>query len=171
MLIGSPTNYACSVSPMIVCHFILNLRQIEPAGSSWASANQSHSLRFVGNMGQSLQFGDEDANGEEEDMPGVEGTSAEAGVSSWPEITTEAAEDMEVNEDYVGRNDDAEQVSPHLYPSHFKPGILQQWRENQADLSSYCLGAYTCRCLSDADRLSHRRRAGLGIGDNCEEVP
>ncbi|KAI0825866.1 hypothetical protein BC629DRAFT_30999 [Irpex lacteus] len=93
--------------PMIVCRFILNLRQCEPAGSSWASANQSRSLRFVGNMGQSLQFGDEDANGEEEDVPGVAGTP-EAGVSLWPEITTEAAEDPEVNKEYVGRSDNAE---------------------------------------------------------------
>ncbi|KAI0825869.1 hypothetical protein BC629DRAFT_1586729 [Irpex lacteus] len=84
---------------MIVCHFILNLRQIEPAGSSWVSANQSHSLRFVGNMGQSLQFGVEDANGEEEGVPGVEGPSAEGPVSSWPEITIEA--DRETDKGYI----------------------------------------------------------------------
>lgn len=99
MLIGSLTNHACSVPPMIVCRFILNLRQFEPAGSSWVSANQSRSLRFVGNMGQSLHFGVEDANGEEEDVPGVEGLSAEdEAVSSWPDITVEAAENPEVNE-------------------------------------------------------------------------
>ncbi|KAI0825861.1 hypothetical protein BC629DRAFT_31621 [Irpex lacteus] len=86
--------FSVTVPPMIVCHFILNLRQFEPAGSSWASADQSHSLRFVGNMGQSLQFGVEDADGEEEDVPGVEGTSAE---------------DVEVHEEYVRRNYDTEQ--------------------------------------------------------------
>lgn len=139
---------------MIVCHFILNLRQIKPAGSSWASANQSRSLRLVGNMGQSLQFGAE--NGEEEDVPEVEGTSAE---------------DVEVDEEYVRRNYDTEQVSPYPDLSHLKPGILEQWRKNQADLLPYCLGAYICGCLSDADRLSHRRRAELGIGDDGEKVP
>lgn len=45
---------------MIICRFILNLRQVGPAGSSLISENQSASLRFIGNIGQSLQIGDED---------------------------------------------------------------------------------------------------------------
>lgn len=77
----SLTKHAHSFPSMIVCHFILSLRQIEPAGRSWASGNQSHSLRFVGNMGQSLQFGGEGADKEEEDIAGVEGTVAEVNVS------------------------------------------------------------------------------------------
>lgn len=53
--------------PIIMCRFILNLRQIKPAGNSWID-NQSHSLRFVGNLGQSLQFGgNEDGEGGEDD--------------------------------------------------------------------------------------------------------
>ncbi|KAI0086727.1 hypothetical protein BDY19DRAFT_995482 [Irpex rosettiformis] len=46
--------------PLIVCRFILNLRQVKPAGSSWISGTQSGSLRFVGNAGESLRFGAEE---------------------------------------------------------------------------------------------------------------
>ncbi|KAI0769499.1 hypothetical protein BC629DRAFT_1725031 [Irpex lacteus] len=50
--------------PLIVCRFILHLRQPKlagtAAGSSWASGNQSFSVRFVGNAGNALQIGEED---------------------------------------------------------------------------------------------------------------
>ena len=56
-----------SVTPIIVCRFILNLRQANPSGTSRLSDNQSVSLRFVGNAGESLRFGrDED---EEMEVP------------------------------------------------------------------------------------------------------
>ncbi len=74
-----------SLPPLIVCRFIL--RQVKPAGSSWVSGNQSHSLRFVGNMGETLQFGEENDNDNEieEDVlsPGPE-------VSELYELTNNA---------------------------------------------------------------------------------
>ncbi|KAI0769526.1 hypothetical protein BC629DRAFT_789203 [Irpex lacteus] len=86
---------------MIVCHFILNLRQIEPTGSSWASANQSRCLRFVGSMGQSLQFGGEGEERDEETVCEIDAASAEVDVS--PGTNIEAAEVMEASEEYGGR--------------------------------------------------------------------
>ena len=41
----------------MICRFILDLRQVKQAGSSWISGNRSISLRFVGNAGESLQSG------------------------------------------------------------------------------------------------------------------
>ncbi len=93
--ISALTKYICSFPPMIVCHFILSLRQIKPAGSSWASCNQSRSLRFVGNMGQSLQFGGE-AEHNEDDLIESEATSAEFDVS--PEAASGAADGDEPDE-------------------------------------------------------------------------
>ncbi len=52
---------------IIVCRFILSLRQIKPAGNSLVSGTshgQQASVRFAGNMGQSLEFGTD----EEEDV-------------------------------------------------------------------------------------------------------
>lgn len=72
--------YACSLPPMIVCHFILSLRQIQPAGSSWIE-NPSHSLPFIGNIGQSLQFSTKDAGGEGEALK-IEAVSAQTKFSS-----------------------------------------------------------------------------------------
>ena len=64
---------------MVEC-FILNLRQVKPlAESSEVSDNQSTSVRFVGNAGESLQLGvesefDEEytVHVEERDIPGLE---------------------------------------------------------------------------------------------------
>ncbi|KAI0769544.1 hypothetical protein BC629DRAFT_790526 [Irpex lacteus] len=57
-----------NLPPIIVRRFILNLRQIKPAGNSWVSGNQSHGLRIVGNLGESLQFGaDEEVDNEIEE--------------------------------------------------------------------------------------------------------
>ncbi|KAI0769525.1 hypothetical protein BC629DRAFT_1533792 [Irpex lacteus] len=51
--------------PMIVCHFILSLRQVEPAeGSDYILSSRIHSLRFVGNMAQSLQLSRDYVNDE-----------------------------------------------------------------------------------------------------------
>ena len=59
-------SYTHSFTPIIICRFTLNLRQVKSPGSSWVSGRQSASLRFVGNAGGSLQFGlDQD---EEEDV-------------------------------------------------------------------------------------------------------
>lgn len=94
---------------MIVYHFILNLRQFGSADSSWISDNQSHTLRFVRNsMGQSLQSGVEDEDGEEV-VPGVE-----ADVSQCqPEISIEPGDEAEVDEEHVGRSYATEQVSSY----------------------------------------------------------
>ena len=55
-----------SITPIIICPFTLDLRQVKSPGSSCVSGNQSASLRFVGNAGGSLRFGpDQD---EEEDV-------------------------------------------------------------------------------------------------------
>ncbi|KAI0769501.1 hypothetical protein BC629DRAFT_1442193 [Irpex lacteus] len=51
-----------------------------PAGNSWIG-NPSHSLPFIGNIGQSLQFGAEDAGGEGE-APKIEAVSAQTKFSS-----------------------------------------------------------------------------------------
>ncbi len=59
--------YTCSLPPFIVCRFILNLRQTEPAGSYWTSETPSPSLHFAGSMGNSLQFGGGDDDEEEEE--------------------------------------------------------------------------------------------------------
>ncbi|KAI0084434.1 hypothetical protein BDY19DRAFT_997782 [Irpex rosettiformis] len=56
-----------TLPPIIVCRFILNLRLVKPAGSSWISGNQSGSLRFVGNAGEPLRFGADDEPEEEEE--------------------------------------------------------------------------------------------------------
>lgn len=64
-----------SLPPIIICRFILNLRQISPVGSSWTSGNESTSIRFVGNMGESLQFG-----AGEEDEDGLYEHSAQDGI-------------------------------------------------------------------------------------------
>lgn len=77
--IHTNSQYRYSMPPIIMCRFILNLRQIKPAGNSWID-NQSHSLRFVGNLGQSLQFGgNEDGEGGEDDDD-IEFETAPAGA-------------------------------------------------------------------------------------------
>lgn len=67
------------VPPLIICRFILNLRQIDVAEGSSVVSTQSHSIRFVGNMGQSLQFGDEGEDGiRDEDAPGSDSDAPSA---------------------------------------------------------------------------------------------
>ena len=57
----------------MICRFTLDLRLVSPPGSSWVSGNQSASLRFVGNAGESLRFGpDQDEEDEENtEIPGI----------------------------------------------------------------------------------------------------
>ncbi len=56
-----------SLPSIIICRFLLNLRQVKPAGSSWISGSKSGGIRVIGNMGQSLQtIGEEPADEEEE---------------------------------------------------------------------------------------------------------
>ena len=55
------------LTPVIICRFTLNLRQVKSPGSSWISGSQSASLRFVGNVGGSLHFGGDDEQEGEED--------------------------------------------------------------------------------------------------------
>ena len=55
-------------TPIIICHFTVNLRQVKSPGSSWVSGSRSASLRFVGNAGGSLHFGGDDEEEGEEDV-------------------------------------------------------------------------------------------------------
>lgn len=63
-------------TPIIVCRFILNLRQVESTESSSASNGQPVSLRFVGNAGELLK------SGAEEDILRDETTSEERSVDT-----------------------------------------------------------------------------------------
>lgn len=87
-----------SLPPLVVCRFILNLRQVKPAGSFWIFGNQSHSLRFVGNMGESLQFGELDEDLEESEL---EEKELIAGLKL-PELATEATNLGRANKGDVG---------------------------------------------------------------------
>ena len=55
-----------SITPIIICRFTLDLRQVKSPGSSWVSGSQSASLRFVGNAGGLLHFGGDDVEEGEE---------------------------------------------------------------------------------------------------------
>ena len=48
-----------------LCRVILNLRQSDPAMSSSTTESQARSVRFIGNVGESLQFSEEET---EEDV-------------------------------------------------------------------------------------------------------
>ncbi len=82
-----------SLPAMIVCRFILNLRQIEPAGSSWASGNKSVSLRFVGNLGQPLQIGIDNDEPEDDDLEVYGGD-----VPLEPTIATETSAERHIHQ-------------------------------------------------------------------------
>lgn len=72
---------------------------MKPAGSSWVSGNQSHSLRFVGNIGESLQFGGDD----EENNALEEEAYATAGPDTLPALAIAEASTLgEANEGEVG---------------------------------------------------------------------
>lgn len=58
------------MTPIIICRFILNLRQVKTTDSSSVSGNQLTKLRFVGNIGQSLE-GSASADVEDEDLDPV----------------------------------------------------------------------------------------------------
>ena len=64
-----------SLTPIIICRFTLDLRQVSfPRGAS-LSSKQSVSLRFVGNAGGSLRFGADEGEEDEEntvDFPRAE---------------------------------------------------------------------------------------------------
>ncbi|KAI0769555.1 hypothetical protein BC629DRAFT_792037 [Irpex lacteus] len=92
-----------TLPPLIVCRFILDLRQVKPADSSWVSRNQSHSLQFVGNMGQSLYFGTEGPGEEVDELEG-HGQHA-AGPDTLPEVTTEATDSGKANDGEAGKSD------------------------------------------------------------------
>ncbi len=62
---------------MVVCHFILNLRQIKSSGGSSISGDQAARLQsFIGNIGQPLRTEAEemDEDGDNEDPAEVGGT-------------------------------------------------------------------------------------------------
>lgn len=80
---------------LIVCRFILNLRQVKLAGDSWVSGNQSHSLRFVGNMGESLQLGEDEEGDDELEEDGGHNT---VGYEDSSELAIEAGTSDEANE-------------------------------------------------------------------------
>ncbi len=116
---------------MIICRFILNLRQIEPAGNSWASGSgtpiQSRSLRFVGNMGQSMQIGEVDEYKDytqDEGGPWQNASSTQA--DTLPKIATNAAGSAEAVEEHLRYGFDTERldVSRSLHCRKL-PDILQ----------------------------------------------
>ncbi|KAI0809228.1 hypothetical protein BC629DRAFT_1103434 [Irpex lacteus] len=60
------TPFLTTLQPLLICRFILSLRQVKPAGSSWVTGSQSASLRFAGDMGQLLGVsGDQDNEDED----------------------------------------------------------------------------------------------------------
>ena len=67
-------------TPIIICHFTLNLRQVKSPGSSWVSGSRSASLRFVGNAGGSLHFGGDDEEEGEEGVVEQSGLTEGSGV-------------------------------------------------------------------------------------------
>lgn len=95
-----------SLPPIIVCRFILNLRQVKHAGSSWVSGDQSHSLKFVGNMGQSLQFGEDQ---EEDDRLGGDEHTTEFG-----DLPEAGAEPQNLNLVQVNEDADGNRQCPDL---------------------------------------------------------
>lgn len=87
--------FAAYHGPIIICRFILNLRQVQSGGASCSSgSNKSISLRFVGNVGQSLQFGSDDTDLEE-----INGRSTRA-----DDCGIRASGNGDVEEDEAGRN-------------------------------------------------------------------
>ena len=70
-----------SFPPIIICRFILDLRQVIAAGSSRFSGNQSASLRFVGNAGESLQFGSDEDEEHEKKVSGYLSQAQWSGIS------------------------------------------------------------------------------------------
>ncbi|KAI0809274.1 hypothetical protein BC629DRAFT_1106994 [Irpex lacteus] len=54
------TSFLTTLAPIIICRFILNLRQIDDGGSSLPSGGRSTGLRFASNMGQPLHTGIEE---------------------------------------------------------------------------------------------------------------
>ncbi|KAI0769532.1 hypothetical protein BC629DRAFT_1533886 [Irpex lacteus] len=119
--LGIVTPFYSILPSMIICRFMLNLRHIEPAGSSWMSGTQSRSMRFAGNMGKSLQIGGEDDEDDEEIGPWSKSVSAWADVL--PDGVTGSAGDAEADERDLshnyGANSEAQQLevssSSHRY--------------------------------------------------------
>ncbi|KAI0086742.1 hypothetical protein BDY19DRAFT_995495 [Irpex rosettiformis] len=81
---------------LIVCRFVLNLRQVKPAGNSWISGSQSISLRFVGNAGELLQFGSDEEEKKQDHFPGCS-AQAEEPDNVLPETTSNSDKDMARN--------------------------------------------------------------------------
>ncbi|KAI0086736.1 hypothetical protein BDY19DRAFT_995489 [Irpex rosettiformis] len=84
-----------TLPPLIICRFILNLRQVKPAGSSWISGSQSGTHRFAGNAGESLQLGVGDEPEEEE-----ENVVERSAVAEEPGVTAQHISDS--NEGIAG---------------------------------------------------------------------
>ncbi|KAI0086731.1 hypothetical protein BDY19DRAFT_907923 [Irpex rosettiformis] len=109
-----------TLPPLIVCRFILNLRQVKPAGSSWISGNQSGSLRFVGNAGEPLRFG-ADEEPEEEDENAVERLAK----ADEPDVV---AQDIIKNNKDIANYDIDFSGQPYLQMLYFK------WRITEAKI-------------------------------------
>ena len=107
-----------SFTPIIICRFTLNLRQVKPSSSSWASGNQSASLRFVGNAGESLQFGGDD------DEEGEGDTVEQSGLAERPGVPIEDKEE-DVRMTMTGDHPAAQSVSPgHWREISIAPPII-----------------------------------------------
>lgn len=79
------------LQPLLICRFILNLRQVKPAGSSWVTGSQSASLRFAGDVGNLLgatELEDED-NEHENELSALVGELNALNSSPEAEVPTE----------------------------------------------------------------------------------
>ncbi len=77
------------MTPIIICRFILDLRQVGASATdpSAISVHHSTNMRFVGNMGQLLQTGAEMEDEEETSSHSyeMEGSSTHAGTENFNE--------------------------------------------------------------------------------------
>ncbi|KAI0769528.1 hypothetical protein BC629DRAFT_1442214 [Irpex lacteus] len=142
------------IPPMIICRFILNLRQIEPAGNSWVSGSgtpiQSHSLRFVGNMGQSMQIGevDEDKDCTQDAEGGPRQNASSTQANTLPKIATDAAGSAEADEEHLRYGFDTERHDD----SAFCNVEAQHWYMNCSGKTTFydeAVGTFSRTRISD----------------------
>ncbi|KAI0089249.1 hypothetical protein BDY19DRAFT_993466 [Irpex rosettiformis] len=112
-VVGISEPFFQTLPQITICRFILNLRQTQSTGNeSFVSRRQSLTLRFVGNVGESLQFGASDGEEEEDDFVEPSSWSAQA-----EESTVLTMDRDDVNEVTMADHDstDARLVSCNAY--------------------------------------------------------
>ncbi|KAI0769498.1 hypothetical protein BC629DRAFT_1680760 [Irpex lacteus] len=95
------------IPPLIICRFLLNLRQVDLGleESSLVSGRQSHSVRFVGNIGESLQFGGDD---NEDDGDGEDGYELDEYYTQTDLSPASAGDDVKAYGEDVRHNESIE---------------------------------------------------------------